>query len=349
MKTQVLAQADAYKLSHHGFLDEKTEHIYSNLTARAAKYLPVPKDTYDNKVVLFGLQYFIKNYLIEEWNRTFFQRPKAEVISKFKRRCDTFLGPDALSMAHFEELHDLGYLPISIKALPEGARVNLRVPLFTIVNTHPRFAWLTNYLETVLSCDIWKPITTATIAFELRRMLHKFAMETVGNANGVQFQCHGFEFRGMSGRQDAAVSGSGHLLSFWGTDTLPCVDFLEEYYGANAENELIAASVPASEHSVTSLGTALIGELEFFRKALTKDYPTGIVSLVSDTYDFFQVITTFATALKEDILNRKVNALGLAKCVFRPDSGHPPYIICGDPKAPVDCSVDDSNRRSKSE
>ncbi len=333
MPTQTLAQTDSYKLSHRGFLDPRTEYIYSNITARACKYLPVPKDTYDEKAVVFGLQYFIKDYLIREWNEAFFGQPRDKVIARFKRRCDTFLGPGALSMSHFEALHDLGYLPISIKALPEGARVNMRVPFFTIINTHPDFAWLTNYLETVISCETWKPITTATIAFELRKMVNRFALETVGNASGVEFTCHGFEYRGMSGRHDSAISSAGHLLSFWGTDTLPAVDTLEDYYGADATKELIACSVPASEHSVSSLGTALTGELAFFRKAITQDYPTGIVSLVSDTYDFWRVVTEFATDLKPDILARKPNALGLAKVVFRPDSGNPLHIICGDPNA----------------
>ncbi len=324
------ALADAYKLSHKGFLPNDLEYQYSNITARGAAHLPVIKKTYDNKAIVFGTQRFVKR-MSHLWKVEFFDRPKSEVIARFKRRTDTFLGPDSVSMEHFEELHDLGYLPLSIKSLPEGVRVNLRVPFFTIVNTDPRFAWLTNYLETFISCEIWKPMTTATIAFEYRKLMHRYAMQTVGNAAGVEFQCHGFEFRGMSGVEDAAASGAGHLLSFWGTDTIPAIDMLEEYYGANAETELIAASVPASEHMVTSLGIATSNELDFYRKAITQDYPTGIVSLVADTLDFFQVVTDYALLLKDDILNRKVNALGFAKVVFRPDSGNPADIICGIP------------------
>jgi nicotinamide phosphoribosyltransferase len=335
-KHVTLCDSDAYKLSHKGFMNDKTEYIYSNMTPRSFKYLPVLKEFFDNKAIFFGMQYFIKNYLIDEWNHNFFGRPKKEVIAKFKRRTDTFLGKDSVSMEHFEILHDLGYLPISIKALPEGAAVNVKVPFFTIINTDPRFAWLTNYLETIISCETWKPSTTATIALGFRKMVAKFAMETTGSIAGIEFNCHGFEFRGMSGRHDAAISGAGHLLSFWGTDTIPAIDLLEDYYNADAEKELIAASVPASEHSISSLGTSLIGELEFFRKAITKDYPTGIVSLVSDTYDFFRVVTKYATILKDDILNRKPNAIGLCKVVFRPDSGDPVKIVCGDPDALAD-------------
>ena len=318
-KTNPLTQVDAYKLSHHGFMDPLTEYIYANQTPRGSSYLPVLKKFYDDKSVIFGLQHFIIDFLINDYNNGFFNLPKETVIKKFKRRCDAYLGKDNVDMTRFEELHDLGYLPIHIKALPEGSRVNVKVPYFTIINTHPKFAWLTNYLETIISCETWKPITNATIAFEFRKMFNKFAMETVGNTDGVCFQGHGFEFRGMSGRHDAAINGAAFLLSFMGTDTIPAIDLLEDYYNADAEKELIAASVPASEHSVSSLGTALTGELDFFRDAITKHYPTGIVSLVSDTYDYFKVITEYVTILKDDILNRQPNELGLAKVVFRPD------------------------------
>ena len=152
--SSVLTATDSYKLSHRGFMPENTEYIYSNMTPRSTKYFPVPEPYFDGKAVFFGLQFFIKEFLIEEWNREFFFKPKSEVIARFKRRTDTYLGKDSVSMDHFEELHDLGYLPISIKALPEGAAVPMKVPFFTIINTNTHFAWLTNYLETVVSCEI---------------------------------------------------------------------------------------------------------------------------------------------------------------------------------------------------
>jgi nicotinamide phosphoribosyltransferase len=70
-------------------------------------------------------------------------------------------------------------------------------------------------------------------------------------------------------------------------------------------------------------------EVETFRR-LIKQYPTGIISIVSDTWDFWNVITNTATELKEDILARGVDQFGTGKVVFRPDSGDPVLIICGD-------------------
>lgn len=324
-----LAQTDSYKLSHHGFMDEKTTQISSNLTARSSKHLNVNKDRYDDKAVFFGLQAFIKDYLINEWNTKFFSQPKVIVIGKFKRLVDAYLGQDAVPMAHFEALHDLGYLPIKIKSLPEGSCVDIKVPFLTITNTHKDFAWLTNYLETVMSCELWKPITTATIVREYRKLVNEYALKTTGSLDFTMFQLHDFSFRGMSGRKDAAASGAAFLLSSCGTDTIPALEFLEEFYNADITKEFIATSVPASEHSIACAGTAVQGELESYRKWITQDYPTGIVSLVSDTYDYWRVLTEYLPALKADILARPANAIGLSKVVIRPDSGNPADIICG--------------------
>ena len=340
----VLANTDAYKLSHKGFMDEGTEYIYSNMTPRNTKYMPVLTNRYDKKVVWFGMQLFIKEYLIEEWNDKFFSKNKSLVISKFKRIVDAYLGEGAVDMSHFEALHDLQFLPIEIRSLPEGSCVNEKVPFFTIVNTDPRFAWLTNYLETVMSCELWKPSTVATIAREYRLLVNEFAMKTTGSIAGTEFQIHGFEFRGMSGRHDAAKCAAAFLLSSNGTDTVPAIPVLEDYYNADCTKEFIAASVPASEHSIACLGTSVKGELASYRQWITVDYPTGIVSLVSDTYDYFKVLTEFLPQLKDEIMARQPNAIGLNKVVIRPDSGDPVEIICGiDIRVVNDKWMDDAN------
>ena len=321
---------DSYKLSHKGFMEPGTEVIYSNATARSDKHFVARNlKGYDGKAVVFGLQYFIKDFLIDYWNINFFSQPKEKAIGKFKRTIDAYLGPGAVSMQHFEQLHDLGYLPIRLKSLPEGSRVNMRVPYSTIQNTHKDFAWLTNYLETIWSCETWKPMTTATICYYIRKALNEAAIKTTGSIEGTQFQMHGFEFRGMSGRQDAMVNAAAMLLSTNGTDTIPALPFVEEFYNVDITKEFIATSVPATEHMVACGGSAVRGELESYRKWITEDYPTGIVSLVSDTYDYWKVLSEYLPALKQDIMNRPVNALGLSKVVIRPDSGDPYRVICG--------------------
>lgn len=328
MKLNPLTCIDYYKADHRRQYPDGTTLVYSNFTPRSAKLSNIPEHLFDGRVTVFGLQYFIKHFLIDTWNAEFFAKPKAEVVAWYKRRMDTSLGKDAIPLGHIEALHDLGYLPICVKALPEGSAVPVKVPALVIYNTHPDFFWLTNYLETILSCYLWKPMTSATVARHYRKLLDQYAAETGTDANFVQFQSHDFSFRGLSGPEDAALSGAAHLTSFVGTDTVPAIDLIEDYYGGDAESELIGCSVPATEHSVMCMGT-LDGEIETFRRLITELYPAGIVSVVSDTWDFWKVVTEYAAELKDVILARE------GKLVFRPDSGDPVKILVGDPVAPT--------------
>lgn len=311
---------DFYKVSHKEQYPQGTEVIYSTWTPRSNKYFPQA-----DKVVTFGIQGFIKKYLINYFNENFFNRPKEDVIAEYKRVLKFTLGVENPDSSHIEELHDLGYLPVKIKALKEGSLAPVRVPMMTIENTNPKFFWITNYLETLMSNEIWQPMTSATIAFQYRKVLEEYAEKTVGDTQGVEFQGHDFSMRGMSSLDSSKTSGAGHLLSFVGTDTIPAIMYHEEFYNANIEEELIGTSIPATEHSVMCANGQ--NEYEVFKKFITETYPNGFVSIVADTWDFWNVIDTVVRDLKQDILNRD------GKAVIRPDSGDPVKIICGDPEA----------------
>ncbi len=331
MNYNPLNTIDFYKADHRRQYPAGTQFVYSNFTPRSSRLAPVA-DSFDDRVVFVGLQGFIKNYLIKAWDEGFFNQPKDEVIAKYKKRMDKSLGEGAIPLDHIEALHDLGYLPLKIKALPEGSRVNIKVPMFTVINTMPEFFWLTNYIETAISAEIWKPSTTATIALEYRKLFTEYAIKTGAPLEFVDIQGHDFSSRGMSGIVDAAQSGLGHLTSFIGTDTVAAIDYAEEVY--NASDDIVGVSVPATEHSVMSMGLQ-DNEIETFRYLIKDLYPSGVVSIVSDTWDFWKVITEYSKELKADILAREENAIGLAKVVFRPDSGDPVKVIAGDPDAIV--------------
>ena len=316
MKTTALHLKDCYKIGHPFQYPEITNLVYSNFTPRSGRL----SNTGLDYIIWCGIQGVTKWLLIDEFNKTFFNVDKITAVAKYKRRVDGILGPDAVSTDHIEALHDLGYLPVELKALPEGSKVPYKVPVFTIKNTHKdeQFGWVTNMLETMLSAECWKMPTVATTAHAYRLLLEKYAERTGSPVEFVDWQGHDFSMRGMSGIHDASQSGLGHLLSFLGTDTVPAIDYAEEYYGANVETELVGGSVPASEHSVMCAG-GKDDEVETIRRLIKDVYPSGVVSIVSDTWDFWNVVTNTASALKEDILNREPNALGLAKTVFRPD------------------------------
>lgn len=348
-KPSPMALADFYKVSHPEMYPAELNMLVANFTPRSAKYAPVLRELFDDKVVWIGLQGFIKEYLIDTFNAEFFNAPKAKAVRKYMRRMDTALGPGAVTPNRLEALHDLGYLPLEILSLPEGSRVNIKVPPVIFV-AKGEFSFLATYFETLFSCENWKPSTVATIAFEYRKLLTYFARLTGAPEDFINWQGHDFSMRGMSGVHDAMRCGFGHLMSFTGTDTIPAIDYAEDYYGADAEKELIGGSIPASEHSVMCLRILLtlkrlaadpanaklsekalrkLAEREVIREFVTQDYPEGMVSLVADSFDFWNVITVIAKDLKPEILARKVNGLGMAKVVFRPDSGDPVRILTG--------------------
>jgi nicotinamide phosphoribosyltransferase len=311
-----LLLTDGYKVDHRRQYPDNTTLVYSNWTPRKSRI-----DGIDD-IVFFGLQYFIKKYIIEDFQRDFFDKPKEEVLAKYSRRINNYLGENQVGIAHIAGLHDLGYVPMVFKALPEGVSVPIRVPMFTMYNTIPEFFWLTNYFETLLSAVVWMPCTSATIAKQYRTVLDKFASETSSVPEFVDWQGHDFSMRGMAGIEAATISTAGHLLSFTGTDTLPAIEFFEEYYNANSDSELIGGSVAATEHSVMCMGT-IEDEIGTFRRLITEVYPKGIVSIVSDTWDLWKVLTDYLPKLKNEVLGRE------GKVVIRPDSGDPVDIICG--------------------
>jgi nicotinamide phosphoribosyltransferase len=314
--------ADFYKIAHRNMYPEGTEVVYSTWTPRASRMKGV------DHVVAFGPQVFIKEFLIEFFNKNFFSRNKADVIAEYSRIIKFTLGIATPETDHIEALHDLGFLPLLIKAIPEGTVVPLRVPTMTIQNTDKRFFWLTNFIESLASCELWQPSTSATISLEYRKLLDRAATKTVGNTDFVQFQGHDFSFRGMSSLRSAVLSGMGHLLSFVGTDTIPAICGAEHYYGANVEKELVGTSIPATEHSIQC---AYGDDTEYLKRMLSVVHPSGFVSIVSDGYDFWDVIGRVIPSLKDLIMARKGGPVG-DRVVIRPDSGDPVLIVCGDPE-----------------
>lgn len=319
--------ADSYKLSHKFMEPEGTERIYDNFTPRTDKYFKQRFPEFDGKVVVFGIQVFILSQFMTRWKVGFFDRPKTEVLEEIREILFPYLGMDSKQLQHFAELHDLGYLPLRVKSLPEGSLCPIGVPLLTIENTDPRFSWLPNYCETVFSSEVWKAVTIATTAREFRRLANKWWDKTVVDHTFKKFSFHDFSSRGHANRWSSAVCGAGTLLSFNGTDNIPAVVLARAALGAGSD---VASSVPASEHSVTTLGInhygandQELGEYLTLERLLTNVFPTGLLSYVSDSYDYWRVLTSVLPRLKHILEKRE------GKLVIRPDSGDPVDIVVG--------------------
>jgi nicotinamide phosphoribosyltransferase len=313
MRINPLLLTDGYKTGHHQQYPKGTTLVYSNFTPRSLKHAP----KHCNEIVSFGQQMVMK-IIHEAFEKEFFNQPKEQVCGEMKRELSMYLNTD-YDVSHFEALHDLGYLPIKVKAIEEGTVVSAKIPVLTIYNTVPEFYWITNYLETIISNLLWKPMTSATIAHNYRKVLTSWQEKTDAEKGWfIDWQGHDFSMRGMDSIDATVSSGIGHLTSFSGSDSLPAIYGARKYYG---ETGFIAGSVNATEHSVMCAG-GKEDEIDTFRRLL-ETYPTGILSVVSDTWDLWKVCTEHVVTLKEEIMNRD------GKLVIRPDSGDPVDILCG--------------------
>ena len=332
LKINPLLAIDAYKFGHMSMHPENIDYIYCNLTPRSMKYFnrSIPAEFIDNKLVAFGMQMAIQD-IVQSFDDNFFHRPLAEVLSEFLATAAPFIGENAqarsILASNVTKLHKLQYLPLCIKTLTEGTISNPQIPILTIVNTIPGFGWLPNYLETYISQNTWKVATVTTLSRIYRKIFEKYSALTCDNNSHIIFQGHDFSSRGMSSSEDSIKDGIGHLTQFWGSDSVHSAFTATTHYGF--KNDLpLAFSVPATEHSIMCLGIALSSEEETFRRLL-KQYNTGIIAIVSDTNDYWNTITNIAANLKDDILARQPDSMGLCKTVFRPDSGNPVEIVCG--------------------
>ncbi len=306
----VLMLTDCYKLSHNTMIAPGCTKMYSYLCARSDKNF--------KSSVFFGLQPILQKILT--------QKVTHNDVDEFLEMYAHVLGSVPESTApKFRALADLGYLPLEIKAVEEGSVLPVKNVLMTITNTHPDFYWVVGFVESIL-LKIWYPITVATQCYEYRKVVEKYFNETVTSEQDFlkDFMISDFGYRGEGSEENATISGAAHLLSFIGSDTLPAFPFVIKYYNAD-KTKPIMASVPASEHSVMcSYGRN--NEIDAYKR-IFEVYPAGIVSIVSDTYDIWNVLTNYMSELKETILTRD------GKTVIRPDTGVPELIICGDPSA----------------
>ena len=292
----LILKTDSYKLSHWKQYPNGMQKVYSYLESRGGKY---------PKTLFFGLQYFLKQ--LEGIVVTSKDVEEANLFSKEHFGTDIF---NKDGWEYIVKRHG-GKLPIRIKAVKEGSLVETSNVLMTIENTDVNCYWLTNVLETMLM-RIWYPITIATNSFYAKKIINHYLSLSADNTDSLPFKLHDFGYRGVSSEETAGLGAMAHLIIFMGTDTLAGITYANKYYDAN---EMIAFSVPASEHSVAcSYGPEM--EEKYFLNML-EQYPTGIVSIVSDTYNVFNFVGTMSIKFKEKILSRE------GTVVFRPDSGDP--------------------------
>lgn len=297
-KTNPMLLIDFYKAVHSEMLPKNITKSVSYFTPRMSRV-----KRWD-KVVMFGLQGFIKTYLIDYFNEEFFDKPFEEIIYEYKRIMDASLGKDAYKIDKIESLHKLGYLPIEIVALPEGTIVPMHVPMFGITNTHKDFAWLPQSLESLISAEMWHPMLAATVGMTYRGIVNHYYDLTCEDNIPRSKALGAFDFRGEECLESAVKAGAGWCLSFLNTATVPTIPYLEKNYFCDCTKESVAYGSPSTEHSVMCSNYAVDGdEITLLRRLLTEIYPNTSFSAVLDSYDYWNIIDNILPQLKTEIMN----------------------------------------------
>jgi|TARA_R110000772_G_scaffold68118_4_gene150907 nicotinamide phosphoribosyltransferase len=315
-KPNTLFYSDGYKVGHKKMMAPGTDYLYGTWIPRGLKH--AHKSI--KKIVSAG-QALTWRWLHDEFEENFFKAPLADAV-KFGRDMSQYLGQE-FDSSHFEELHALGYLPIRVKSLPEGIETLPNIPHQTFINTKSGFAWLTLYLETIVSSLSWKTSTNATIALQYRRNAYRWIMKTdPAQLFLLDYMCHDFSSRGLD-PFSMLSSGLGHAMSHRGSDSLIVIPGARYFYKV-PEDQVCINSVNASEHSVSTTKIFTVGEKQMILD-WCKEFPTGILSIVADTFDLWKLVTEYLAdpEVREAIMSRD------GKLVVRPDSGDPVDIICG--------------------
>lgn len=293
-----MLMCDFYKTVHSDMINPKMTKSMSYYTPRMSRV-----NRWDS-VVNFGLQMFIKTYLIDFFNRNFFERPENEVVGEFERVLDASLGKGIYNSGKIRKLHRLGYLPIEIIALPEGVKVPIHVPMFGISNTHEDFAWLPQALESLISAEIWYPQTTATVGATYREIVNRYYAMTCDDNISCSKALGAFDFRGDTCFESALKASAGWCLSFENTATVPAIPYLEKMFNCDCTKEPVAFGAVSTEHFVMCSNYACDGdEITFLRRLLTELYPDTSFSAVLDSYDYWNVIDNILPQLHDEIMS----------------------------------------------
>ena len=316
MNISPLLLCDFYKTVHSEQYPKGITKLVSYFTPRMTRIKE------EDKLIMFGLQSFIKQYLIEYFDDNFFKKSKDEVLNEFNRILKYTLGEGTYKDEKISDLHTLGYLPLEIKAVKEGTRVPIKVPMIEISNTHDDFAWLVNSIETLMSCSLWHPMISANVGYRYRKIVNKYYEISVDDDVKRARALGDFSMRGQESLESAVRSSAGFCLSFLNTATVPAIPFLETYYNCDCTKEEVAFGAISTEHSVMCSNMSVDGnEIDMVKRLLTEIYPNHSFSMVSDSYDYWSLVDDILPKCKKEILEHN------GTIFIRGDSGDPVEVV----------------------
>lgn len=294
----ILCMTDFYKLTHLMQFRPEIAHLTSYLTPRGSRIKCM------DKMMWFGISNFVNQYLIEGFNKNFFELDWDVVAAQVNEAlyCGLHYNEDLINntLTKIKELWELGYLPIEINALPEGTLVPMGVPALEIRTTKDGYAWVGQQIESLLSCSIWHPCVSATTAYEYAKIAKKYYDKTVDDDMNWHTAMCDFSLRGQESMESAVASSAAWLTCFHNSSTVNARDYIQRNYSDG--NMINIGGLTSTEHSVMTSDFALGGnERETYRRLLTKVYPKTSFAAVCDSYDFWRVLTEILPSLREEI------------------------------------------------
>lgn len=317
-----ILMTDFYKATHMMQYQEGITHFTSYLTPRKSRFKNI------NKMVVFGIANFVNKWLSEDFNKNFFGATYAKLYHDVTTVLCDGLGY-TIKMANatlvkIRDLHKLGYLPIEINGLPEGTLCPMQVPAIEIRSTHSNFAWVAQAIESLLSCEIWHPIISATVGLEYKKIAKEAFDKTVDNDISHMTAMCDFSMRGHESYASAVASGAAFLTSFYNCSTIESREYIKNNYTYD-ESPIKINGLTSTEHSVMCSDYAICGdERETYKRLLTEVYPEVSFAAVCDSYDFWRVVTKVLPTLRNEIEAHK-GFLGI-----RHDADSDPvHALCG--------------------
>jgi nicotinamide phosphoribosyltransferase len=296
-----ILDVDSYKSSHSVQYPPGTVGLFNYLESRGGAY---------DRTVFYGLQYYLKKYLSTPVTRGHVE----DAAEFFKKHGVPFNKEGWKGIVNDHG----GYIPLRIRALPEGLVVPTHTPLLTCESTDPKYFWVVGWFETAILRAVWYPTTVATASYFVKQAIKKNLQETADDLSGLPFKLHDFGARGVSSLESAAIGGSAHLVNFMGSDTISGILLANEYYGA----EMAGFSIPAAEHStITSWGKD--HEADAYENMIAQfSKPGSIYAVVSDSYDINNAVEhIWGEQLRQKVID------GGGTLVIRPDSGDPVFMV----------------------
>lgn len=281
-----------------------------NFTNRRSPKDAFPEVAQDSRMVLYGLTDFIRTHLTQPLTHK-----QLDKCVRFMKTANIMGGPLQFNENTWRRViaENGGYLPITIRALPEGSTFFPNEPVIEVQSNGEGFGEMAAIIEAVMVGMV--SIASARVTLcrhwldRIRERIKKYN-SGISESRALELSrnmIHDFGMRASSCAEESELLGRAHLLVFNGTDT-----FNAAYQATRLNND------QAIGKSIFALAHRIVQGHETAEAAYNKLREVGaanghIGSYVADCYNFHKDVIQYLIPLAKEYNNDIV--------VVRPDSG----------------------------